>query len=79
MHCAAYKNIPAVVRYIDSISHDIGIWNKPSCAGRTPHQIAAGYRSGNFKPSFSTAASLEAVMRVRGVPIPELPKTKGGY
>ena len=79
MHGAAYKNIPAVVRYLDSIGHDIGIWNKPNRAGRTPHQIAAGYRPGNFKPSFSTVAALEAIMRVRGVPIPELPKKKGGY
>ena len=76
MHGAAYKNIPAVVRYLDSIGHDIKIWNTTNRHKRTPLLIAEGYRPGNFKPSFATVEAITKVMLSHGVQPPKGPKPK---
>ena len=76
MHGAAYKNIPAVVRYLDSIGHDIKIWNTNNRHKRTPLLIAEGYRPGNFKPSFATVEAITKVMLFHGVQPPKGPKPK---
>lgn len=76
MHGAAYKNLPAVVHYLDGIGHDVRVWNTHNGLKRTPLLIAEGYRPGNFKPSFATVAAIEKVMRSRDVPIPTGPKPK---
>ncbi|MDD9867616.1 MAG: ankyrin repeat domain-containing protein, partial [Verrucomicrobiales bacterium] len=62
MHGAAYKNIPAVVRYLDEAGHDIGVWNTHNRNKRTPLLIAEGYRPGNFKPCFRTVEAITKVM-----------------
>lgn len=76
MHGAAYKNLPAVVRYLDEIGHDVKFWHTNNHLKRTPLLIAEGYRPGNFKPSFATVTAIEKVMRARGIPIPTGPKPK---
>lgn len=76
MHGAAYKNIPAVVRYLDSVGHDIRIWNRNNRRKRTPLLIAEGYRPGNFKPSFETVDAITKVMLSHGVKPPTGPKPK---
>ena len=76
MHGAAYKNIPAVVHYLDSVGHDIKVWNKPNRNKRTPLLIAEGYRPGNFKPCFRTVEAITKVMLSHGVKPPTGPKPK---
>ena len=76
MHGAAYKNIPAVVHYLDEIGHDIKIWNTNNRKQRTPLLIAEGYRPGNFKPSFETVDAITKVMLSHGVKPPTGPKPK---
>lgn len=76
MHGAAYKNIPAVVNYLNSAGHDIKIWNQNNRKKRTPLLIAEGYRPGNFKPSFETVDAITKVMLSHGVKPPTGPKPK---
>ena len=76
MHGAAYKNIPAVVRYLDEAGHDIGVWNTHNRNKRTPLLIAEGYRPGNFKPCFRTVEAITKVMLSHGVKPPTGPKPK---
>ena len=76
MHGAAYKNIPAVVHYLDKVGHDIKIWNTNNHKKRTPLLIAEGYRPGNFKPSFETVDAITQVMLSQGVKPPTGPKPK---
>ena len=76
MHGAAYKNIPAVVRFLDEKGADINIWNANNGLERTPLLIAEGYRPGNFKPSFETVEAITEVMLSRGVKPPTGPKPK---
>lgn len=76
MHGAAYKNIPAVVKYLNGVGHDIKIWNQNNRKKRTPLLIAEGYRPGNFKPSFETVAAITKVMLSHGVKLPTGPKPK---
>lgn len=76
MHGAAYKNVPAVVFYLDSVGHDIRIWNTFNNKKRTPLLIAEGYRPGNFKPSFETVEAITKVMLAHGVKPPTGPKPK---
>lgn len=54
MHGAAYKNLPEVVAYLDQQGADAKIWHQRNKRGSTPYLIAAGYRPGNFKPSYET-------------------------
>ena len=76
MHGAAYKNIPAVVHYLDSVGHDIKVWNTLNRKKRTPLLIAEGYRPGNFKPCFRTVEAISKVMLSHGVKPPTGPKPK---
>ena len=76
MHGAAYKNIPAVVHYLDKAGHDIGVWNTLNRNKRTPLLIAEGYRPGNFKPCFRTVEAITKVMLSHGVKPPTDPKPK---
>jgi len=76
MHGAAYKNIPAVVNYLNSVGHDIKIWNRNNRKKRTPLLIAEGYRPGNFKPSFETVDAITKVMVSHGIKPPTGPKPK---
>lgn len=76
MHGAAYKNIPAVVRYLNEQGADIRLWNTNNKLDRTPLLIAEGYRPGNFKPSFETVEAITEVMLANGVEPPTGPKPR---
>jgi ankyrin repeat protein len=71
MHGAAYKNLPAVVKFLASRRATIQVWNRPNRFGWTPLAIAVGYRFGNFKPSPPTEAALREVMIAAGVTPPK--------
>jgi ankyrin repeat protein len=71
MHGAAYKNLPAVVKFLTSKGAKIQVWNRPNKFGWTPLAIAVGYRFGNFKPSAPTEAALREVMLAAGVTPPK--------
>mgnify|MGYP001793287247 CR=1 FL=1 len=62
MHGAAYKNLPNVVKFLQSKGAKIELWNQPDKFGWTPLAIAVGYRFGNFKPSPDTEAAIREVM-----------------
>ncbi len=76
MHGAAYKNAPAVARYLHEQGADINIWNSKNKMERTPLLIAEGYRPGNFKPSFATVDTIIEIMLAQGVEPPTGPKPK---
>ena len=59
MHGAAYKNLPKVVQFLDDNNAKIEVWNRRNKKGSTPYLIAAGYRPGNFKPSYETMAAIK--------------------
>jgi len=71
MHCAAYKNLPKVVKLLTDRGAKIEIWNRNNKFGWTPLAIAVGYRHGNFKPSAETEAALREVMIAAGVTPPK--------
>lgn len=73
MHGAAYKNYPAVVELLAQKGAKIDVWNRKNKFGWTPLLIAQGYRFGNFKPSPTTVAAVEKVMRAAGVTPPPPP------
>ena len=62
MHGAAYKNLPKVVQLLDERNADATVWHKRNSYGSTPYLIAAGYRPGNFKPSYETMAAIKTAM-----------------
>jgi ankyrin repeat protein len=70
MHGAAYKNLPAAVKFLADKGAKIDIWNKKNEFGWTPLTIARGYRFGNFKPSTVTMAAIEQVMLSAGITPP---------
>lgn len=70
MHGAAYKNLPAAVKFLADKGAKIDIWNRRNKFGWTPLTIARGYRFGNFKPSAVTVAALEQVMLSAGLTPP---------
>ncbi|MCZ6672994.1 MAG: ankyrin repeat domain-containing protein [Verrucomicrobia bacterium] len=76
MHGAAYKNAPAVARYLHEQGANIRIWNTNNDNERTPLLIAEGYRPGNFKPSFATVDAITEIMLSEGVKPPTGPKPK---
>jgi uncharacterized protein len=71
MHAAAYKNLPAVVKFLAAKGARITVWNRPNKFGWTPLAIAVGYRFGNFKPSPETEAAVREVMIASGVTPPK--------
>lgn len=68
MHGAAYKNLPAVVLYLQERGAKIEVWNQKNNYGWRPLTIAAGHRFGNFKPSAVTVAAFEQILKQAGVP-----------
>ncbi|MGH7192141.1 MAG: ankyrin repeat domain-containing protein, partial [Candidatus Saccharimonadales bacterium] len=46
---------------------DVQIWNRKNDCGWTPLMVAQGHRPGNFRPSPSTIAALEKLIRNQGV------------
>jgi ankyrin repeat protein len=70
MHGAAYKNLPAAVKFLADKGAKINVWNRKNEFGWTPLTIARGYRFGNFKPSAVTVAALEQVMLSAGITPP---------
>jgi ankyrin repeat protein len=70
MHGAAYKNLPAAVKFLADKGAKIDIWNRKNEFGWTPLTIARGYRFGNFKPSAVTVAAIEQVMLSAGITPP---------
>ena len=72
MHGAAYKNLPGAVEFLASHGAKIEVWHRKDKQGWTPLIIAQGHRFGNYKPSPTTVAAIERVMRANGVtPEPE--------
>ena len=72
MHGAAYKNLPGAVEFLAAHGAKIEIWHRKDKQGWTPLIIAQGHRFGNYKPSPTTVAAIERVMRANGVtPEPE--------
>jgi ankyrin repeat protein len=67
MHAAAYKNLPAVVKFLAAHGAKVDVWNRNDKFGWTPLAIAVGYRFGNFKPSPETEAAVREVMIAAGV------------
>ena len=62
MHGAAYANRPEVVRVLMTAGANVEIWNSKNRYGRTPLDIAKGYRHGNFRPSPETEAAIVEAM-----------------
>jgi uncharacterized protein len=73
MHGAAYKNLPTVVAFLDQQGADVKIWHTRNRRGSTPYLIAAGYRPGNFKPSFETMAAIKEALTRHGIEPTEEP------
>ena len=73
MHGAAYKNLPKVVTYLDQQRADVKIWHQRNKRGSTPYLIAAGYRPGNFKPSYETMAAFKKALARHGMKPTEKP------
>ena len=70
MHGAAYKNLPAAVKFLADKGARVDVWNRKNEFGWTPLTIARGYRFGNFKPSPVTVDAVEGVMRAAGITPP---------
>ncbi len=70
MHGAAYKNLPAAVKFLADKGAGIDVWNRKNEFGWSPLTIARGYRFGNFKPSPVTIAAIESLMLAAGIPPP---------
>jgi len=63
MHGAAYKHLPAVVRFLGESGARIDVWNQKNKAGHTPLDIAKGIQRGmNFVFSPETEAALRALL-----------------
>lgn len=76
MHGAAYKNLPKVVAYLDGQKADVKIWHQRNKRGSTPYLIAAGYRPGNFKPSYETMAAIKRALARHGIEPTEKPPNR---
>jgi ankyrin repeat protein len=63
MHGAAYKHLPAVVRFLGEHGARIEIWNTKNKAGHTPLDVAKGIQRGmNFVFSTETEAAIRSLM-----------------
>lgn len=76
MHGAAYKSLPAMVRFLARKGADVSIWNQKNKSGWTPLIIAQGFRPGNFKPAPETIEALSEVLRTAGIDPPPPPERK---
>ena len=71
MHGAAYKHLPAVVRYLADRGADIEIWNRENAEGWTPLRITEGVHRGmNIVSSRITEAAIREVMQQAGITAP---------
>lgn len=77
MHGAAYKSWAKLVKLLAERGADVKRWNHQNHFGRTPLDIAHGFRPGNFRPSAETTAAIEQVMRAAGIEPPPPPATRG--
>ena len=73
MHGAAYKNLPTVVTFLNQNQADPKIWHQRNNRGSTPYLIAAGYRPGNFKPSYETMEAIKQALGRHGIEPNEKP------
>ena len=73
MHGAAYKNLPSVVTFLDESQANPKIWHQRNRLGSTPYLIAAGYRPGNFKPSYETMEAIKQALARHGIEPNEKP------
>ena len=63
MHGAAYKHLPAVVRYLSQRGAKVGVWNQKNKRGWTPLTIAEGVHRGmNIISSPVTAVAIREVL-----------------
>jgi ankyrin repeat protein len=63
MHGAAYKHLPAVVKFLSASGAKADIWNRANKDGFTPLQIAAGIQRGmNFVFSLETADAIRQLL-----------------
>jgi ankyrin repeat protein len=76
MHGAAYKSLPAMVRFLAQKGADVSVWNQKNKSGWTPLIIAQGFRPGNFKPAPETIEALSEVLRASGIEPPPAPERK---
>ena len=76
MHGAAYKNLPAVIAFLDEHGANAKVWHQRNRRGSTPYLIAAGYRPGNFKPSIETMAAISEALARHGIKPTEKPPEK---
>lgn len=68
MHGAAYKNLPAVIDFLNEKGSNIEIWNRNNVNGWTPLRIAVGVHRGmNKRTSPEAATALYQVMQAFGV------------
>jgi ankyrin repeat protein len=74
MHGAAYKHLPAVVRYLADRGAREDVWNRENAKGWTPLRIAEGVHRGmNIISSAPTAAAIREVM-ARSAPRASAPR-----
>jgi ankyrin repeat protein len=79
MHGTAYKQFPAVARFLIDHGAKIEIWNQKNKYGWTPLRIAVGvHRTGNFRTSEPTAAVLRSAMQAAGVSTAVEPEVYSG-
>ena len=66
MHGAAYKHVPAVVRFLAEKGARVDVWNTPNKKGWTPLRIADGVHRGmNIVSSPVTAAAVRQVLAAK--------------
>ncbi len=76
MHGAAYKNLPKVVQRLDERNANAKVWHNRNKYGSTPYLIAAGYRPGNFKPSYETMDAIKVALARHNIQPTEEPPAR---
>jgi ankyrin repeat protein len=76
MHGAAFKQLPEVVKLLDSKGAKVDVWNIKNVSGWTPLRIAVGVHRGmNFRFHVPTADALREIMVRAGVSTEVEPET----
>lgn len=70
MHGAAYQEWARLAEVLVEHGADLQVWNRENRWGWTPLMVAQGHRPGNYRPSPRTIATLETLMRAKGVEPP---------
>jgi uncharacterized protein len=79
MHGAAYRMLPEVVRRLHKAGADISLQKQENNKGKTPIEIAEGFRPGAFKPSPETLAAFHEIIIASGLtPPPPTPRVEPG-